>query len=353
MGGYKERIKAKFHKWKAKFSSGPKAAPQSPPIIAPNSVTRELFTKDKFADNPKEQQGQNENLTQEGKIGNSWKKATYTTKQGMAEEMAADANSTQADKLEIKKKEMEDFMEAHPSDDMGAEHKGVEHYKTYTSNFHYSIMNSLARTGKPPETAMDNRGIVRPVTEEDVEVAIAAMKGMSKDMGESRLKRDLVTYRGVGNGFTKVIRNQLGIGNNVTEEEMNRRLKGAVLFDKAFTSTSLSPYVAEKFARMNSHNEEATIFQIHAPKGLKATYLEPISAFGGEDELLVDQNTPLRVLEVKMVEDSQGVNYRLVRAEFLNSYSGEHRAKVSNDYDLKEWRGRHLKNKVQNTDESG
>ena len=126
MGGYKERIKAKFHKWKAKFSSGPKAAPQSPPIIAPNSVTRELFTKDKFADNPKEQQGQNENLTQEGKIGNSWKKATYTTKQGMAEEMAADANSTQADKLEIKKKEMEDFMEAHPSDEMETEDKGVE-----------------------------------------------------------------------------------------------------------------------------------------------------------------------------------------------------------------------------------
>lgn len=48
----------------------------------------------------------------------------------------------------------------------------------------------------PPETARDNQGKDWPVTQEDVEIAIAAMKGMSKDMEDSRLKKDLMVYRG-------------------------------------------------------------------------------------------------------------------------------------------------------------
>ena len=121
----------------------------------------------------------------------------------------------------------------------------------------------------------------------------------------------------------------------MTGEELNRKLKGAVLFDKAFTSTTLDPSVAETFAKENSGKEEATILQIYAHKGLKSQFLAPISKYGYEEELLVDQNTPLRILDVTMEEDPEtGIKYRLVKAELLSFFAGSHRARVSNNYDV-------------------
>lgn len=387
MGGYKTKLKEKIKsKWKEKFSSGSKLEEQSasnqrtsdaprsneqrrkePPLVQRNNVralqvdekaTRGTITETGVINDNSIMKsfkndsiapflpGQDKNLTQKGETGNSWKQAKPTINQDMIKKMAADANSTNARLHKVESAETERFNAGHL---FLKEYLGIESYQKYSMNYYYTIMNTLARKGKPPKTVMVN-GQEVTVTEKDVQIAIAAMKDMSQDMNEgphSQLQEDRTVYRGVGDFFIDNLRKQLGIANGVTDEELNRRLKGAIFFDRAFTSTSLNPDVAEDFATHNSGKngkKEATILQIHAPKGLKAQYIAPISKYKGEAELLVDQNTPLRILDVVTeVDPKTGIKYRLVKAEFLSFYAGSHRARMSNDYDLQDAKDNHLK----------
>lgn len=402
MGGYASKLKGKIKsKWKAKFGSSSKPVEQSTlnskptrylsneqiikeqqlmdwdylerpmkneesdggaitegkKVIEDDSVMNSYFKKGSFS--PMEMpmptlKGEIGNALkqafpiQEGEKKTPWKSALPTLNQSMAQKMAKNANSTTAQLEKVENEETERFNAAH-WDALLESYIGTEAYNKYTSNFYYTIMNTLARTGKPPKTAWDDGKEVQ-VTKEAAEIAMKALQAMSEDMREglfSQLEEDRIVYRGVGSNYGDILRDQLGIGDEVTGEELNRKLKGNVIFDKAFTSTSLDPNVAHDFAERNSKmngKNEATIIQIHAPKGLKAKYLTPISEFGDEAELLIDQNTPLRILDVTMVEDSKtGTKYRLVKAEFLSFYIGSHRASVSNNYDLQKVYGNDMK----------
>ena len=380
MGGYKAKLKSKIKsKLKAKFSSSSKLEKPSTPDIKrsdvsrsneqiskelqsrqgnaaePTSVTRKVDPEQTLERNPNAHKGSFGNTffmngrIQQFKNNSSWG-AVPTIKQEMAQAMAKDANATHEERQKIWGEETKRFNTAHLNKDEKKKldsvinklqdlYVGVDSYRKYSETYYCAIMNTLARTGKPPKTVWDN-GKELSVTEEGVKSAMDAWKAMSKDMEEgshSRLQKDRIVYRGVGGkSYTdNVLRKQLGIGTEVTGEELNRKLKGAVLFDKAFTSTTLDPSVAETFAKENSGKEEATILQIYAHKGLKSQFLAPIRKYGYEEELLVDQNTPLRILDVTMEEDPEtGIKYRLVKAELLSFFAGSHRARVSNNYDV-------------------
>lgn len=316
MGGYKAKLKSKIKsKLKAKFSSSSKLEKPSTPDIKrsdvsrsneqiskelqsrqgnaaePTSVTRKVDPEQTLERNPNAHKGSFGNTffmngrIQQFKNNNSWG-AVPTIKQEMAQAMAKDANATNEERQKIWGEETKRFNTAHLNKDEKKKldsvinklqdlYVGVDSYRKYSETYYCAIMNTLARTGKPPKTVWDNG------------------------------------------------------------KELNRKLKGAVLFDKAFTSTTLDPSVAETFAKENSGKEEATILQIYAHKGLKSQFLAPISKYGYEEELLVDQNTPLRILDVTMEEDPEtGIKYRLVKAELLSFFAGSHRARVSNNYDV-------------------
>lgn len=385
MGGYKAKLKKKFHKLKEKFHSGSKQEertafngdsdefrsneliwkelqsvqknadkptskigndpvrarmPELPKVIEGGSVMDSYFRNPSFS--PMEMQKKDKQQTQAGKIENSWKTALPTLNQKIATAMATNAAFTQLELQGVENEEAERFITSH-------QNVNIDSYKQYSANRSYTIMNNMARglEQKPIKTGKD---IALPVTEKDEKKAADALIDISKDMEgpRSRLEKDRTVYRGVGSNYINTLRKQLGIGDKVQGEELNRRLKGAIIFDKAFTSTSLDPNTAEYFAQQNidkqSKEKNAMIFQIHAPKGLKAQYIAPISRYKEEDELLVDQNTPLRILDVTMQTDPENnIEYRLVKAEFLNSYIGSHRA----DYDLQKTKENYLKKQGQ------
>ncbi len=384
MGGYASKLKGKIKsKWKAKFGSGSKPVEQSAlsrktdvsrsneqilkelqsrqgNAAEPTSENEEfnrgsitgakVIKGDSFLNSFKEDHiPQFENDETSDDAGNGWKRAKPTINQDIGKKMAADADFTKEQLQEVENEETKRFNAAH-LDEFLREHIGVEAYQKYSTNYYYTIMNNLARNLELPKMIKVKRDLVLPVTEEAVKDAKKALQAMSEDMKEglfSQLEEDRTVYRGVGSDYIGYLRKQFGIGDEVTGEELNRKLKGNVYFDRAFTSTSLNPNVAGSFAKNNIKKDgkkEATIIQIRAPKGLRAKYIAPISAYKTEDELLVDQNTPLRILDVKMTVDPKTkITYRLVRAEFLSSFIGEHRARMSNDYGLQEEKSNHLK----------
>lgn len=100
-----------------------------------------------------------------------------------------------------------------------------------------------------------------------------------------RLNREVITYRGVtGRAGDALAKN---IQNVATGTEM--KLEG-------FTSTSLKPATAHI-------SKSSAVLRIKLPPGSKALYIEPVSAFKGEFEVLIDHGMRFKVLGTELVGD--------------------------------------------------
>lgn len=262
---------------------------------------------------------------QQGAKG-GWKKGISPAHK-IAAQMAADAKS---EKVPVLEQETERFNRGKLTAFSTKWREYVyrrEAYKIYSNNYFYSIMNALSRTGKAPAFVDETQ-----VTPEAIEKAKWAMQVIEYDMkkGEnSKVEADRTVYRGIGTD--KYIREQLNIEDGLSDEELNQRLQGAIVSDKALTSTSFNPNKAKTFANMN-RNQEGTpvMMQIHVPKGLAAQYITPVSEYQDEDELLADRDTPMRYIDVKSGKDADGKNYRLVRGSYLLGRISGHRRNKKN-----------------------
>lgn len=107
---------------------------------------------------------------------------------------------------------------------------------------------------------------------------------LDKLFENSELRDNIVTYRGVSNHF---IENNKIFDNPGSEIELI-----------SFTSTSIDPYQASKFAR-----DGGRMFEIQLPAGTKALYLgNENSQLGHEKELIVNRNTKYEVGETRIAD---------------------------------------------------
>lgn len=108
------------------------------------------------------------------------------------------------------------------------------------------------------------------------------LKSMRKTMTFSRTPEDVVAYRGLNSpwpGFT---------------DADPRDLVGTIVRDKGFMSTSISGEGADAFTR------HARI-TIKVPKGSKGLYLDINSGYRWQAELVLNENTGLRIMSAKRV----------------------------------------------------
>jgi hypothetical protein len=130
----------------------------------------------------------------------------------------------------------------------------------YTSNAYVGINGNLRQKGKP--------------TPEDLH--------RDRAMDRARVPRDLVLYRGVNYcpPLMDMIKDQA-------------RSEGRANTDLAYGSSSILREVGEQFS---SSGREAILFRMLAPKGTPGIWVDDISKFGGEVEVLNPRDTTIRVL---------------------------------------------------------
>ena len=147
---------------------------------------------------------------------------------------------------------------------------------------------------------------------------------ISSAIHKTKLEEDTILHRGAGDGFIRfLLKNQMGIGkeelqklgirkdsiDELSEKELRKVMmakatrnatSSQVFSDPAFTSTSIDRAVATDFA--TNHGEfknHGHLMEIHAPKGTPAAYIELLSAYKHEKEMLLDkgQRWQLRAVE--------------------------------------------------------
>lgn len=98
---------------------------------------------------------------------------------------------------------------------------------------------------------------------------------LEKAFEHTKTKEDMVVYRGFATNIS--------IGLNA----------GDIIEDKGFVSTSSDEKRASGFGRAR----DATVLQIHVPKGSKAMSVKELSGFTAEEEILLNKNSKFRILK--------------------------------------------------------
>ena len=152
------------------------------------------------------------------------------------------------------------------------ERKGIY---TYTTNA-YSDMNRALRSDKLKGSRYEK------------EIGYAT-EGLKKTL----IAEDTVVFRGMGgadalSAWTGIPMNQL------SDKAVQQGLIGTRLTEKAFMSTGTNAGSAWSGIKL----------EVYLPKGSQAMYVDPISRFSGEYEILVQRNSTFEIKEVKT--DSRG-----------------------------------------------
>lgn len=142
----------------------------------------------------------------------------------------------------------------------------AEHVKDYTDN-NFEEYNSLHRHGKVTG---------RYSSKSDYE---HKSKILDKALDKAFLHKKTVVYRG--------IKDIHSLGHD------HKKLKGAILRDKAYFSASLSKDVAEEFVHKKPHG---AIFRISAPKGAKGASVHGLTLNKTEHEVLFHRNTAIKIV---------------------------------------------------------
>lgn len=146
---------------------------------------------------------------------------------------------------------------------------------TYTTNA-YRDMNIALRSGKVKGSRYEKQ-------------IGYATDGLKKTL----IAEDTVVYRGMGgadalSAWTGIPMNQL------SDKAVQQGLIGTRLTEKAFMSTGTNAGSAWSGIKL----------EVYLPKGSQAMYVDPISRYSGEYEILVQRNSTFEVKEVKT--DSRG-----------------------------------------------
>lgn len=188
-------------------------------------------------------------------------------------------NSYDADKYHTDK----NFVQSRWDNDLSEnEREGI---RTYTSNF-YRDMNSALRN--------DTYSGLHKISK--VKKAIDnATSGLRKTL----LAEDTLVYRGMGG--VDALSDWLGIPKNMLSDKgIQNQLIGRKLTEKAFMSTGTAADSAWSGIKL----------EVYLPKGTQAMYVDPISNYRGEHEILVQRNSTFEIKEIKT--DSQGYIKSLV-----------------------------------------
>ena len=143
--------------------------------------------------------------------------------------------------------------------------------KTYTSNAYQSINSDLRK---------DNLKNAR--YKYDIE---QATKGLEKCL----LAEDTVVFRGMTGGI-----DDFSIWSGIPKSELSKKavqdsLIGSRLIEKGFMSTGIDPNAAWSGLKL----------EVYLPKGTQAMYVDPISHYRGEREIVVQRNSTFEIKEVK------------------------------------------------------
>lgn len=150
---------------------------------------------------------------------------------------------------------------------------------TYTSNF-YSQMNRTLRSN------------AHGLAGEDSKVK-KAIDNCTSALEKTKIKEDVWVYRGMGDA--DALSAWTGIPKaSLSDKAVQNSLIGTRLTEKAFMSTGTSQ--ASAWSGIN--------LEVCLPAGSKAMYVDPISHYKGEYEVLVQRNSTFEVKEVKT--DSNG-----------------------------------------------
>lgn len=157
--------------------------------------------------------------------------------------------------------------------------------RTYTSNF-YTDMNRALRTDSYPGLSRISR--VRKAIDN-------ATSGLEKTL----LAEDTVVYRGMGGADAFAAWTGIPI-DQLKDPSVQQRLIGRKLTEKAFMSTGTTAGSAWMGIQL----------EIYLPKGTQAMYVDPISHYQGEYEILVQRNS---TFEVKRIDtDANGYIKKVV-----------------------------------------
>ena len=166
-------------------------------------------------------------------------------------------------------KDMFETMHSHIVDDLSDVEKKA--LKAYTGPAHSYINKALRGISNYDDLSPTNKMLI-----EEIRTAL----------NKCELKESITLYRGLGNNSYNVLESMTGLEfKDLTKEN----LIGLDFYDKGFTSTSDNSYSAFNGIRMH----------INAPKGTKAAYLESISKFSFEKEVLLQSNTRFIIKDVK------------------------------------------------------
>lgn len=129
--------------------------------------------------------------------------------------------------------------------------------------------------------------IDEPLIDSDTFTTAEMIHAAINEMEANKIIEDIVTYRFV---------NKCVLGFMLECSGLRKLKKDAVVFDKAFLSTTLTL----KGGRQGAFYKEkpAKIFKIYVPKGTPCVYIDLVSDMN-ENELLFPPKTKLRVLSVR------------------------------------------------------
>ena len=179
---------------------------------------------------------------------------------------------------------------------------------TYSSNAFTKINGKLrgTETFSPEEDASLDKTI----------------QNTSAAIQQSKLETDTILHRGAGDGFIRfLLKNQMGVNGeelhrmgiqkNDVDELSPKKLQRVLMakaqsdevqqqafYDPGFTSTSISKGVAADFATDHGFTDHGHLMEIRAPKGTPAAYIEKISKFKHEKEMLLDKGQKWRLRSV-------------------------------------------------------
>lgn len=260
-GRIRGAIKRGWQKFKNLFSRSKQTntAPAAQPTPAPAPAREESLPFDFMA--------------MQKRDGVSHRAAEYASKIAVIERLGKKANRDASDNLMLNDAmvEQHDLWKKTLTDD---ELASVINYTTTS----YRDINDQLRLGGDDEAVQQE------------------IDNVSSAVQKSYIPSDMILHRGVGPEVLGKLMNFDGSGMN--RKQLNQHLLqhrdsliGRVIQDKGFSSTSIDSEVARRFARKNNGAQ----LQIHAKKGSKGAYLDPISEAIGEREVLLNKGQKFRI----------------------------------------------------------
>ncbi|MES1053471.1 ADP-ribosyltransferase [Bacillus thuringiensis] len=154
----------------------------------------------------------------------------------------------------------------------------------------------------------ENDGILGSDATKDQKIEL-----LDKALGHAKLSHHMVVYRGTdGIIFGEEYQQPLMNGKTVNLEiaaEIKKKYRGTILTERGYLSTSL--------VNETQFMARPVIIELSVPKGTSAAYIDPISYYPGQYELLFSRNTQYYIDDIKIIVNN-GIQKLKVEARILN-----------------------------------